>query len=84
MVARTIESYAYLTSVIGLEFVPIRFHCRAMGDEQGMAHDPAFSAAVTLRALAPITRTTRGEQPRIVPQYGTAPRLVERYPELDF
>jgi hypothetical protein len=47
-----------------------------------MPHRPRLATTITFCALAPVAATTGGEQPSAVPEYGAAPRLVERDPEL--
>ena len=79
----TVQSDSDLSSVFGLEFLSVYFHCAPVSNQNILAHNPRLSTTIAYSALRPITRMAGSEETSAISQYRATPRLVERDPVLD-
>ena len=83
LMSPTVEGDSNLSAMGGLELFPEDLHSGTVSNEEGVSHDPAFRATITLRTLSPIRSTTRRKLTDVVTQDRAAPGLVEGNPVLD-
>ena len=79
-----VERDADQAAVARLELVAVRFHCRAVRDEQRVADAPRLDAAVADGTLVASARAAGREDADAVAEDGGAPGLVECDPVPDF
>jgi hypothetical protein len=66
--ASTIQRDANLSTILAFELLSIDFHCCTMGEQQIMAHYPAFSGTITYCTLCAITSMPWGKKASAVSQ----------------
>ena len=83
LIRPTVEGDANLSTMSWLELLSEDLHSSTVSNEEGVSHNPALPAAITLGALSPIRSTTRRKETGVVAQDRAAPWLVEGDPMLD-